>query len=316
LIQPALVQTRRYQENERLRIAEAERQNKLPPPHVFLAARDGRLLMRGEVATLKIKRELLNAVIESFPDWRVLDDLRVNSQRRAVAEFGPITTALLPSTQEASSDKSLSLGISGTAWHPVDWQVGDEAQPWRDLLPQDLPPEAIREDSRMVTQWLQGQNQGIPQLPIPAQPSFLTLTLLPDKVILAGQLQEETLRARLVEAAKRAYSGKAIVFSEALLARGTCAATADVEQTVRSFPPLPEGEAAPVIAFARPGQVWKSMPATEEILIPGAVAKSSIIPADFPAAMAEDTFAAEAYDHLRHHWRQSAKPSPTEPTTR
>jgi hypothetical protein len=315
IVVPALAQTRRYQETERARIAAAEHQSRLPPPHVFLAARDQRLLLRGEVASLKLKRELLNSVIGSFPDWRVLDDLRVNDQRRAVAEFGPITTALLPLGSESSS-KSMALGLSGTAWQFVDWQVGAEAQPWKPLLPSDLPPALLQEDSRMVTQWLQGNAQGIPTLPLPAQPSFLTLTLLRDKVILAGQLAEEALRTRLIEAARRSYAGQAVLFSEALLARGTCEPTTDVEQTVRSLPPLPKEGEAPVIAFARPGQVWKSQPATEALLTPGALAKSGLTPSGFPAAMAEDTFAAEAYDHLRHHWRNTATSPPPENPTR
>ncbi|TDU80734.1 hypothetical protein EI77_00031 [Prosthecobacter fusiformis] len=307
-IQPALAQTRRYQQNERARIAEAAHQASLPPPHVFFAARDKRLLIRGELASLKIKRELLNLIIGTFPEWRVLDDLRVNDQRRAVAEFGPITTALLPLQIEPTPGKSLALGLSGSAWQFVDWQVGADGQPWKALLPPDLPPALLQEDSRMVTQWLQGNAQGIPTLPIPAQPSFLTLTLLPDKVILAGQLAEEGLRTQLIEAARRAYAGQAVIFSEALLARGTCQPTTDVEQTIRSFPHLPQENDAPVVAFAQPGQVWKSLPATEALLAPGALSKSGLTPLGFPAAMAEDTFAAEAYDHIRHHLRQPPTP--------
>lgn len=309
LIQPALAQTRRFQQSERARIAEAEAQAKLPPPHVFFAARDQRLLLRGEVATLKIKRELLNVVIGSFPDWRVIDDLRVNDRRRAVAEFGPVTTALLPLQQDPASEKSLALGLSGSAWQFVDWKHEGEDLPWKKMLPADLPPALLQDDSRMVSQWLQGSALGIPALPIPAQPSFLTLTLLPGKVILAGQLAEEGLRTQLIEAARRAYSGEAVLFSEALLARGTCEPTADVEQTVRSLPALPKAGEAPVLAFAKPGQVWKSQPATQDLLSPGALAKSGLTPPDFPATMAEDTFTAEAYDHLRHHWRH---PSPTD----
>lgn len=312
-IKPALDQVRLHQKAERTRLAEAERQAKLPPPHVFLAARDQRLLARGEVASLRIKRELLNTIIGTFPTWRVLDDLRVNDQRREAAEFGPITTALLPSSEEGASGKSLALGLSGTAWKFVDWQVGAEARPWDELLPADLPPALLQEDSKMVTQWLQGSAQGIPSLPTPAQPSFLTLTLLPDKVILAGQLAEEALRARLIEATKRAYSAQAVIFSEALLARGTCEPTAEVEQTVRSLPPLPSGKEPPVIAFARPGQVWKAQPATETTLAPGGLTKSGLLPEGFPAAMAEDTLASEAYDHLRHYWQRAAAPAAPAP---
>lgn len=307
---PALARTRRYLQTERARVAESKRQSKLAPPHIFFAARDQRLLLRGEVATLKIKREFLNTVIGSFHDWRVIDDIRVNDQRREVADFGPITTALLPLKTDEATSKTLALGLSGAAWEFQNWQTAEEPPQWARALPKDLPVSLLKEDHRMVMQWLQGSAQGIPALAIPAQPSFLTLTLLSDKVILAGQLAEEPLRVKLIESVRRAYSGKVSLMTDALLARGTCEPTEDVEQTIRSLPPLPNKNEAPVLAFARPGQVWKSQEATEDLLKPGALSESELMPADFPAAMAEDTFIAESYDHLRHYWKAQSAPAP------
>ncbi len=314
-IQPALQNVRNYQANQREKAAEAERQAKLPPPHLFLAARDKRLLVRGEVATLALKRERLNALIDAFPEWRVLDDVRVNAQRRAVADFGPISEALLPS--ETSEDlrlagKSLVLGLPGEAWKRVDFEVGGEAQPWKDLLPTDLPPAMLQDDSRMVVEWLQGSAKGIPKLPVRLQPSFITLTLLPDKVIIAGQLAEEPARTQVIESARQKYAGRAVVMAESLLARGTCEPSGDLQQTLRSFPDLPEPASKGVIAFSRPGQAWKSIPASEKLLEPGAVAASGLLPQEFPAAMAEDTF-LDGFDHLRHLWKSvtpSATPAP------
>lgn len=304
-ILPAIQNVRRYQSEQRTRVAEAERQAKLPPPHLFLATRDKRLLVRGEVATLTIKRELLNTLIQSFPEWRVLDDVRVNAQRRAVADFGPITEALLPpqkSEDPKKAGKNLVLGLSGEAWESVDFLVGAEAQPWKELLPKDLPPEKLQEDSRMVIEWLQGSAKGIPKLPIRLQPSFLTLTLLPEKVILAGQVAEESARTQVLEAARQKYAGRALVVADSLLARGTCEPSGDLQQTLRSLPDLPAVGSSGSIAFSRPGQVWKSLPASEKLTTPGAVAASGLLPQEFPAAMAEDTF-LDGFDHLRHHWK-------------
>jgi len=304
-ILPAIQNVRRYQSEQRTRAAEAERQSKLPPPHLFLAARDKRLLVRGEVAAISLKRELLNAFIVAFPEWRVLDDVRVNAQRRAVADFGPISEVLLPdetADDPKTSGKSLMLGISGAAWEKVDFLVGGEAQPWKELLPKDLPPALIQDDSRMVIEWLQGSAKGIPKLPIRLQPSFVTLTLLPDKVILAGQVAEEAARTQIIESARQKYTGRALVIAEGLLARGTCEPSADLQQTLRSLPDLPEVGSPGAIAFSRPGQVWKSLPASEKLTAPGAVAASGLLPQEFPAAMAEDTF-LDGFDHLRHHWK-------------
>jgi hypothetical protein len=307
-ILPVIQNVRRYQSDQRSRVAEAERQAKLPPPHLFIAARDKRLLVRGELATLAYKRELLNALIAAFPEWRVLDDLRVNVQRRAVGEFGPITEALLP--PETSDDpklagKSLFLGLPGEAWKKVDFLVGGDAQPWKELLPKDLLPDLLKDDSRMVIEWLQGSAKGIPKLPIRLQPSFITLTLLPDKVILAGQVAEESSRTQIIDTAKQKYSGRALVIAESLLARGTCEPSGDLQQTLRSLPDLPDAESPGSIAFSKPGEIWKSIPASEKLTAAGAVAASGILPQDFPAAMAEDTF-LDGFDHLRHYWKSLA----------
>lgn len=306
---PALARCRSFQKTERERVAEEQRQRALPPPHVIFAVRDRRLLLRGEVATLKIKRELLNEVITQYPQWRVLDDLRVNAGRRNAAAFGPLTQALLPATEGTA--KTAFLGLPDAPWQPLDWQEGMDADDLKKLLPTDLPVTKIQSDWRMVQDWLQGSTQGIPTLPIPAQPSFVTLVLLPDKVIAAGQVAEEPNRARIAEALRQAYGDKTVILDEGLLARGTCEPSADVEQTVRSLPPLPATGQPPVVAFARPGHVWQSMPASPEMLEPGRLASSGLLPSQFPAAMAEHTLASEAYDHLRHYWRQQGNsPSP------
>ncbi|HYF37219.1 MAG TPA: BON domain-containing protein [Prosthecobacter sp.] len=313
LVLPAVQAARRYQQAERAREAQRQLQAKSPPPHVFLAARDHRLLLVGETATLAIKRSLLNKVITTFPDWKVVDEIRVNPRRRAEGEFGPITTALLPSEDSESTNKSLMLGLSGAGWQSIDWQVGRDARPWQKLLPEDLPPDYLARDSTVAIEWLQGEFRGIPALPIRAQPSFLTLTLLPDRAILAGQLAEEANRTQLIEAARRAYSPRAVVLAESLLARGTCEPTPEIQQTLRSLPPLPKLGQPVVFAFARPGEVWKSLPVTPAMLEPGGIEQASLLPSDFPAPMAEDTF-AEAFDYVRAAWaKQTSAPASAQP---
>jgi hypothetical protein len=313
VILPAIQNVRRYQSEQRALAAESERQSRLPPPHLFMAVRDGRLLLRGEVATLALKRELLNLLISSFPDHRVLDDVRVNPRRRAVADFGPISTALMPAADDKSvtAGKALHLGLPGKAWEPVDFLVAGDARPWAGQLPKDLPAELLQEDSRMVIDWLQGSARGIPRLAIRQQPGFLTLTLLPDKVILAGQVAEEPVRSQIIEVVRQKYAGRALIIADSLMARGTCEPSADVQQTLRSLPDLPGLNSMGSLAFARPGAVWSTRPATGQMILPGAIAASGLLPQDFPAAMAEDTF-LDGFDHLRHHWKtlsaDSAKP--------
>lgn len=289
---------RRLQELERARLAEAKRQAGLPPPHLLLAARGDRLLVRGEVASLGLKRSLLNALIEALPGHRVLDDLRVNPERRSVTPFEPVPVEQLPPPDQEES--RLLLGIPGTGWHllPARADAASLGAAWRQPLPADLPPEHLADDVRMATDWLRGDARGIPDLPVPAQPSFLTLALMPDKVILAGQLAEEPLRTRLLDAVRRAYAGRALVLADGLLARGSCAPSASIEQTALSLPPLPRTGEPAKLAFAQPGGVWQTVSVTADLLEPGRLAETGLLPENFPAAMAELSL-LEAFDHLR-----------------
>ncbi len=303
LLLPELGHLRRYQREQRKMAEEAERQSRLPPPHIFLAQRGGRILLRGEVANLTLKRELLNALIEAFPEQRVLDDLRVNEQRRRVSNFGPLSSLVSSLDSGDPQKKSLHLGLANAAWQSLDFHVGADTEPWKSRLPKDLPSGLLAEDSQMVLDWLQGGTKGIPKLPARLQPSFLTLTILPEKVILAGQVAEENLRTQLLEAARLKYRGRAVVLGDALLARGTCEqAVGDIQQTLHSFPDLPRGSSMGMIAFARPGTAWNTHAASSQIIQPGAIASTGILPADFPAAMAEDSF-LDSFDHLRQHWK-------------
>lgn len=297
---------RRQQELERARLAEAKRQAGLPPPHLLLAARGDRLLVRGEVASLGLKRSLLNALIEALPGHRVLDDLRVNSDRRSATPFEPVPVEQLP-PPDREEDSQLLLGVPGAGWQalPARADAASLEAAWLPHLPADLPPEHLAGDVRMATDGLRGDARGIPDLPVPAQPSFLTLALLPDKVILAGQLAEEPLHARLLDAVRRAYAGRAVVLADGLLARGTCTPTASIEQTALSLPPLPRPGEPARLAFARPGGVWQTVAVTGEQLAAGGLAKTGLLPENFPAAMAELSL-LEAFDHLRAYQQAPA----------
>jgi hypothetical protein len=153
-ILPLIQNVRRYQSEQRSRAEETTRQAKLPPPHLFLAARENRLLVRGETATVGIKREFLNALIISFPEWRVIDDVRINPECRAVSDFGPITTALLPDPlNEDSKTKGKSLMCLVSQAMPGNLWTGSSArtaQPWKEDLPKDLPANLC---CKTITAW-------------------------------------------------------------------------------------------------------------------------------------------------------------------
>ncbi len=301
-IWPALEKVRQSRAGEKARQAEEERLAKLPLPHLFFAVRDSRILLRGEVATAAIKRELMTAMVAMYPDWRVLDDVRINEGRRPTAQFAPLTTALLPERgadgKPVKEGKAFALGVAGQPWVPVDWQVGADSRPWKEKLPTGLPEALLIEDSRVVIEWLQGGFKGIPVLPAKLQPAFLLLGLLPDRVLVTGQVAEESTRMQLIEALGKTYGSHVRIVSDNLQVRGNCEPSGEVLQTTLSLPILASVGKAGALAFARPGEVWTQRAMTPTILEPGGLGKSGLLPKTFPAALAEDAM-LELSDYFR-----------------
>lgn len=251
--------------------AEQERLAKLPPAHVFLGRRENLVLLRGEVFDIEAKRAVIAAVIAALPGTRLLDDLRANGERRPGPGLGALDAAQILSGKQG---KSFALGLPGKVWSMLDWEIGREAQPWSALLPPGLEPAALLTDSAVVIDWLQGSNAGIPALPAPPQPAFLTLAVFDKQVLISGRLAEEALRAQVLAAVKRAYPS-GFTLTDQITISGLTTASESVQHTTQSIP-VP-GQAPLLFAVARPGQAWtvltaeavaalSSQPETETVL--------------------------------------------------
>lgn len=289
---PALHELRAVLKQQQLAEAERRRQAGLPPGHLFIASRAMEVVLRGEVGTAAMKRDILDAALAVFAPRRVHDEIRVSPQRRPDGEFGPITTALLPAAQSAA-DRSLFLCLGGGAWQSVDWQIASAEQSWRQKLPGDIKPALLGEDSAALTDWL---NDSAPQTHLPAsplQPSFITLALFDSKAILSGQIAEEALRAQLIAAARLAYSPRLLVSADDLHVRGDCQpAGAEVFHTLKSLPPAPAASSAGSFAIAAPGGTWRLLPVTPALVEPGGLAKSTQLPAGISPGLIEELSAA------------------------
>ena len=68
----------------------------------------------------------------------------------------------------------------------------------------------------------------------------------------------------------------------------------------------PAADASGIIAFAVPGEAWKSVPVSDAVFAPDGIEKAGILPPGFPSAVAMDEF-AEALDALKTHWEQLKK---------
>ncbi len=296
---PALHELRDALQKQRHELTENARLAKLPPGHLFIAVRDQEIILRGEIGTAAMKRAILDDALATFAPRRLHDEIRVSAQRRPSGDFGPISTALLPEANKAGG-KSYFLSLSGEAWKPVDWQITASEQSWKQDLPAGLDASVLQKDSALLTGWLQGDDTHSPAPALPMEPAFISLALFDARVIISGQVAEESVRARVIAAVRRAYSPPFLVLSDDVHVRGNCDPSGNILHTLKSLPPPPTAHTAGLLAIAKPGGTWMLIPVTKELVEAGGLAKSGLLPAGIPAAVVAD-LSAEAIEQLRLH---------------
>ncbi|MBB5033415.1 BON domain-containing protein [Prosthecobacter vanneervenii] len=296
---PALEELRALHLKEQRAELDAERFVRLPPGHLFLAARGQEIILRGEVGSEAMKRTVLEEALQAFSPRRLHDQIRVTTDRRPSGEFGPITTALLPE-KDKPGGKTCFLGLAGDAWKPVEWQIAVKEQTWKNDLPGMLDLRELQADSAVVSSWLDGTGGTSPSQPQAMQPAFLSLAVFGSRVILSGQVAEAAAQALCVDAVRRAYSPPFLVMSDSFRVHGDCAASRGILNTLKSLPPAPKAGSAGIFAIARPGGDWEIMLVTQDLVEAGGIARAGKVPAGIPAAVVEE-LSAEAVEELRLH---------------
>lgn len=244
---------------------EQERLRRLPPAHVFMGRRGDQVLLRGEVFDVEAKRALFSAIMTALPGSRILDDLRATGARRPAAGPGVPAADLL---QGGADGKVFVLGVPGRDWTALE--LTGDSPTWKDALPPGLDSSPLAADHAVVLDWLQGSNAGIPALPTPLRPAFVTLAAYAGRVVIGGQLAEEAHRAQLLEAVKRAYPSGWSVRDE-IAVSGACTPSPTLQHTLQS---VPANAVAPsLLAVALPGQPWRVLP-------PGRVSDAASLTAD------------------------------------
>lgn len=293
---PELKQLRAKSKEQQAAAAEQRRLAQLPPGHLFVAVRDQRVVIRGEVGSEAAKQAVLNEALAVFSSPQVSDEIRVNPRRRPTGDFGAITTALLPPRADATG-KLLHLGIADEAWKMVDWQVATEAQPWKKGLPARLDASLLAQDSAAVIGWLQGAASTAPVAPW--RPAFISLAVFGSKVVLSGQVAEESVRSQVIAAARRAYAPRRVVLHEDLFLDAACRPSSGSQHTLRSMPAPPSDEGVGIFAIAVPGGDWSLIPVTAALIEAGGLGRSKEVPQGLSATLVEER-SAEAIEQLRH----------------
>lgn len=295
LVLPALKLVREAHEEQRKAAAEERRLAALPPGHVFIASRNSEVTLRGELASEAVKRTLLDEALLIFSPLRINDEIRVNARRRPGDALPPLTTALLPS-EKSGSGKALFLGFDHTAWKPVDWQVANDAQPWKADLPLGLHADLVQEDSAAVIDWLQGAAKPVPQ--DTTRPAFITLALFDGKAVLCGQVAEESTRLQIIAAARQAYATHLLVLHNSLRVDGGCRPFRDVLDIVKSLPEPPKLQKQGVFALTIPGESWVEFPVNADLVEAGGLNRTGRFSQVLPAVLVEER-SQEAIEQLR-----------------
>ena len=285
------------QQRSAARRSEAEkaaRLAKLPPPHVILAIKGGDALVQGEVGSATLKTQLVEATLRSCAGMRVFDLLRISENRRPVVDAAA-TLSFFPPISDGARTGFIAVAVPGGEWRMASPPGADVAASILAALPRDVDAKLVEPDARSVARWLANTS------PDPAAPikPCVTLAVFGDRAWLRGQVAEESSRSQILDGARKAYPNHVLVQFIRLNAR--CSPVEEALPTARSFPPAPAADAPGIIAFAVPGEVWKSAPVSDAVFASDGIEKAGILPSGFPTHGAVDEF-SEALDALKVHW--------------
>jgi hypothetical protein len=281
LVSPIVKAVKEYDMAQLAAKTERERLASLPPPFLILMMEDDAWLLRGEVGSAEAKSEMLASILGQHTDKRVLDEIRVSAQRNPFADLRVLTSSLddLP---ETAGESTAHVGLPGHGWLRCDLSEPEPAA--------IIQQKTTAADAALVVKDMLAARREIETVRAAEAddlPAFLTLILLPDRVIICGELPDEASRSQTLAAARSAYPGLILTQDIRLNVRG--APARGLQHTLRALPPArtipPEG----LLAFATPGEIWSQRSASEKLLTTEGVAASGLIPGNALTQRAIDT---------------------------
>jgi hypothetical protein len=254
----------------------------LPSGHVLLALRGSDVLLKGELGSETLIMQLTQIAGKSYPNRLIHDELIFSANRRP--EPTPdILTQALPGIPKNAADPLIALGIPGKGWTVLDATTlsteGSDPLP-ASALSNAIDPRLIRPDLTASLAWLDGVASSAKPTSAAHYPPHLLLAAYGQRVLLRGVVADEASRSQIESAARRVYAGRELVMDIRLdAARQAANGTL---QTVLTLPTAPSSEGTAIIAFAVPGDEWKTRAAGLWLLEPAGFASGNLMPKGFP----------------------------------
>lgn len=275
--------------------AERERLAALPPPHLFLCARRGELLVRGELADPAAKTRCIERILSEFQGWRVTDALRISAGRNPFTSLDTLLDDLphWPLEGELAS----AAGIGGSGWITLELPRADVRAALETSLRDRMSLPGLLEDARACQAWLRE-----PAAPSARPPSWLALVIFHERAYLSGEMADEAARSQILASVRAAYPGRHLIHKLAL--NPACQPAPQVLHTLKTLPPLPPA-ARGIAAFAILGQPWKTRELDPAWLDSADLAASGLLPEKFPAERAREAF-IDGFDAFKSRTAASA----------
>lgn len=272
LVMPVFKAVRDYDARQRVAKAERERLSLLPAPYLILMKDADVWLLRGEVGSAEAKSGLLTAILDQHGEKRVLDEILVTDRRNPFSDLNALT-ASLDDLSQTPGEITAYVGLPGHGWLGCDLSQPEPASILQKKIA-DADVALVSKDMLAARREIGAAREAA----APELPAFLTLILLPHRVLISGELPDEASRAQTLAAVRGAYPGQTLTHDLRLNVR--CTDTAGLPHTLKALPPSRSIPPDGLIAFAIPGEGWLQRSVSEKLTGPDGLAASGLVPDD------------------------------------
>ena len=263
-------------------VREQQKRNAQAVGYVVLAVRADTILIKGELGDEPARVLVADKIKLAAGERRVIDELAFNPNRRPQSDAYKLTSSL-PQLPRGNTAKMLAVGTLATGWKVLnlaDIDVEDANTIMPGMLPADADRRLLIADVAGAAVWVNsilGRPEGDPVM---KPPGHLFMAIAGTQVMLRGRVADEPTRTLVESAVRKRYP--ALEPDIVLRVDPACEVAPDYLQTLGLLPTAPGPDTSGLLAFAIVGDVWQTKPARASLLEPDTMARSGLIPEEFP----------------------------------